>query len=149
VFCYAGSVLFRSCLVILSFLGCAAAMAEEDVPVRRDWVRIRSVISEQIEAFRRDDGQAAFSYASPGIREVFGTPGNFMEMVKTAYPAVYRPVSFTFLESTVMNGAPVQTVQISDNGGAVWIAIYTMQRQKDSSWKVNGCTLLPAKAVST
>ena len=52
---------------------------------------IRQVIENQLAAFQRDDGSEAFSYASPGIQRRFGTPDNFMAMVRSGYAAVYRP----------------------------------------------------------
>ncbi len=138
----------RFFLALLIVIGSSASPAAELVPAKQDWAQIRSVISGQIEAFRRGDGKAAFSYASPGIRETFKTPDHFIDMVRNTYPAVYRPASIAFLESSMVHGAPVQTVQISDSEGAVWIAVYTMQRQKDRSWKIHACQLLPAKAVA-
>ena len=35
---------------------------------------IREVISDQIAAFEADDFATAFTFASPAIREIFGTP---------------------------------------------------------------------------
>jgi hypothetical protein len=69
-------------------------------------------------------------------------------MVKTSYPAVYRPASVAFVDAAVEDGIPIQVVQFSDGAGVVWIGIYTMQRQPDKSWKVNGCELVPGTAVS-
>lgn len=59
---------------------------------------IRSVITAQLDAFQADDGLQAFHYAAPTIRQQFKTVANFMHMVKTAYPAVYRPRSVMFSE---------------------------------------------------
>ena len=72
-----------------------------------------------------------------------------MRMVKTGYPAVYRPTTVAFVDTAVEDGIPIQVVQFSDSAGAVWIGLYTMQRQPDKSWKVNGCELAPGKAIST
>ena len=57
---------------------------------------IRDVIERQLQAFLRDDGTAAFSYASPHIQGIFQTPENFMAMVKNGYQPVYRPQAVTF-----------------------------------------------------
>lgn len=35
---------------------------------------IRNVILAQLEAFKADDGTAAFSFAAPEIRKIFRTP---------------------------------------------------------------------------
>jgi hypothetical protein len=136
-----------ACLLLLAALGTAWAQPAYK-PTKADWNSIRKVIQAQIDAFREDKGELAFSYAAPGIREQFKTAENFMRMVKTSYPAVYRPASVAFVDAAVEDGIPIQVVQFSDGAGVVWIGIYTMQRQPDKSWKVNGCELVPGTAVS-
>jgi Domain of unknown function (DUF4864) len=114
-----------------------------------DRAAIRSVITRQIEAFRRDDAAEAFALASPGIQGAFGTPENFLRMVRDSYQVVYRPASVTFLEAVLVDNEVVQKVRLSDGSGAVWLALYPMQRQKDGSWRTNGCQLLPLDSIST
>lgn len=67
-----------------------AAAPAADVPPA-DTAAIRAVITEQLDAFARDDAPRAFALASSGIRERFGSPGVFMDMVRAGYPVVYRP----------------------------------------------------------
>ena len=107
-----------------------------------DLAEIRAVIHRQIDAFRRDDAKGAFALVSPDVQEAFGTPERFLEAVRTAYRPVYRPVALSFLDLIVMGGDVVQQVQITDGGGALWVAYYAMQRQKDGSWRTNGCHLV-------
>jgi Domain of unknown function (DUF4864) len=107
-----------------------------------DLAEIRAVIHRQIDALRRDDAQGAFALVSPGVQEAFGTPERFLEAMRTAYRPVYRPVAVSFLDLVTMGGDVVQQVQITDGGGALWIAYYAMQRQKDGSWRTNGCHLV-------
>lgn len=102
---------------------------------------IRTVIEAQLDAFARDDADKAFSYAAPPIRTMFGSAANFMRMVKTGYPVVYRPVSVTFLKPEVIDGEIMQAVQMSDDAGQVWVAHYRMLRQKARPWLINGCQL--------
>lgn len=137
-----------ACLLLLAAGGTAWAQADYK-PTKADWNSIREVIQAQIDAFREDEDELAFSYAAPGIREQFKTAENFMRMVKTGYPAVYRPATVSFVDSAVEDGIPIQVVQFSDSAGTVWIGLYTMQRQPDKSWKVSGCELVPGKAIST
>jgi uncharacterized protein DUF4864 len=144
----AACVCALACLFLLAASGTPWAQSDEK-PTEADWSAIRAVIRAQIDAFREDQDELAFSYAAPGIREQFKTAENFMRMVKTGYPAVYRPASVAFVDASVEDGVPVQAVQFSDNAGMVWIGIYTMQRQPDKSWKVSGCVLVPGKATST
>jgi hypothetical protein len=127
----------------LALAGPAGALEEGEV------AEIRAVIHRQIDAFRRDDAHGAFALVSPGVQQVFGTPERFLETVRMAYRAVYRPASVAFLDLVVMGGDVVQPVQVTDPGGAVWVAYYAMQRQKDGSWRTNGCHLVqPNRTIS-
>ena len=56
---------------------------------RSDRDAIRTIIQAQLDAFRADDADAAFSFASPNIQQRFGDPSQFMRMVKTGYAPVY------------------------------------------------------------
>jgi len=115
-----------------------------------DLAEIRAVINRQIDAFRRDDAQEAFKLVSPSVQETFGTPERFLDVVRVSYHAMYRPAAVTFLGLTVMGDDAVQRVRITDRSGAVWVAYYAMQRQKDGSWRTNGCHLVqPSKSIST
>lgn len=107
----------------------------------RDAAAIRSVIEAQLNAFAKDDAALAFSYAAPEIQSQFGNAQTFMRMVKTGYPAVYRPASVTFLKPERAEDETWQAVQLSDAEGQVWIASYRMQLQKSKLWRINGCTL--------
>jgi hypothetical protein len=128
--------------LILAFLvfGCAAASPAADVSAE-DARAIRAVITEQLDAFARDDGARAFSLATSGIRERFGTPETFMAMVRTGYPVVYRPQSVQFEPPAVVDGEVIQPVRMTDADGQAWIAFYPMQRQADGAWRINGCQL--------
>jgi hypothetical protein len=111
---------------------------------------IRQVIERQIDAFRRDDARGAFALASPGVQESFGTPERFLEAVRVAYRAVYRPARYAFDELVVMGPDAVQRVALTDGAGVTWLAYYAMQRQRDGSWRASGCRLVqPAKTLST
>jgi hypothetical protein len=114
-----------------------------------DLGEIRAVINRQIEAFRRDDARGAFALVSPGVQDTFGTPERFLDVVRMAYRAVYRAAHLSFLEPMVIGGDVVQQVQITDRAGGVWVAYFSMQRQKDGSWRTNGCHLVqPARVIS-
>jgi hypothetical protein len=117
-------------------------------PQPADWMRIRVVITAQLAAFQRDDANAAYSFAAPGIRSQYRTPGEFMRMVRTGYKAVYRPRSVRFLNHFIVAGQPVQPLQIINDEEQLTVAYYVMQRQKDGSWKIAGCSLKGAAATS-
>lgn len=109
---------------------------------------IRAVISAQIEAFRTDDAVAAFSYASPGIRSMFGSEDRFMKMVKSGYPSVYRASNVVFGELEPYRGGFRQEVHLTGPSGKSWVASYTLERQPDGSMKITGCVLRQSDETS-
>jgi len=117
-------------------------------PQQEDWSTIRGVISAQLAAFQRDDAKTAYSFAAPEIRNQYRTPHEFMRMVRTGYKAVYRPRSVRFLHHFIVAGQPVQPLQIINAEQQLTVAYYVMQRQKDGSWKIAGCSLKGASATS-
>lgn len=110
---------------------------------------IRGVISQQLKAFQADDGNLAFSFASPVIQGKFGDPGTFMEMVRAAYDPVYRPIEVEFQGLDMTSGVPVQHVVVVDRAGKAWMAHYEMTKMDDGSWRISGCWLEPLPDVST
>jgi len=110
---------------------------------------VRAVIEAQIDAFRRDDAARAFSLATPGIRETFGSAENFLAMVRASYGVVYRPKSVLFETPQLIDGELLQPVRLTDAEGRGWIAIYPMQRQPDGSWRTNGCQLARLAGTET
>jgi hypothetical protein len=133
----------RKALALLLLVLAAAAHAGTGRVTHADAAEIRAVIHRQIDAFRRDDARGAFALASPGVRQAFGTPERFLEVVRMAYRAVYRPTAVSFMEMRILGGDVVQPVQVTDRAGNVWLAYYAMQRQADGSWKTSGCHLVP------
>jgi Domain of unknown function (DUF4864) len=136
--------------IFLLCLALAAPAAAQPAVTVEDLAEIRGVINRQIDAFRRDDAQEAFALVSPGVQQTFGTPERFLDVVRVSYRAVYRPATVAFLGLTVMGHDAVQQVQITDRAGGIWLAYYAMQRQRDGSWRTNGCHLVqPAKTIPT
>jgi hypothetical protein len=122
-----------------SFFGLYAQTVE---PLRPDdRAAVRLVIEGQLAAFAADDAEQAFSYASETIQATFMTARNFMDMVRIAYPVVYRPASLSFQVPVTKNAEVWQAVQMRDAMGVDWMALYTLKRQADGVWKINGCVL--------
>lgn len=130
-----------------ALLAFAVGAAAQDLE-RHEVGAMQRVIDAQLEAFARDDEQQAFSLASPGIQERFGTAATFVRMVREQYAVVYRPASRAFLRPVVEEGTVIFPVQMSDRAGRVWVALYTMQRVA-GEWKVAGCQLVPGAATAT
>jgi hypothetical protein len=129
------------------FIGAARVHAE---PVTAEDVKaVRAVVEAQLAAFAADDAKRAFSYASPSIREMFGTPDRFMAMVRAGYPVVYRPAGVIFLNPVWVEGQLFEGVQLTDADGSVWLATYRLERQPDRSWRISGCDVQPSSGKMT
>lgn len=105
---------------------------------------IRETVEGQLQAFRRDDASSAYGFAAPNIQQMFPTQDVFMQMVRQGYPPVYRSKSFTFEAPREIGGTIGQEVRIVDEEGGNWLALYTMEKQPDGSWKISGCRLIKA-----
>jgi hypothetical protein len=113
-----------------------------------DRAEFQRIITGQIDAFRADDGARAYSYAAPSIRRLFSSPDIFMRMVRQGYQPVYRPQSFRFGEAALDPlGRPAQRVTVVGPDGKTYEALYSMERQPDGSWRIDGCTLLEFPGV--
>jgi hypothetical protein len=128
-------------LLLSIFLLAPEVRAQQVAPA--DAEQFQRIISNQITAFRADNGFAAYSYAAPAIKRIFPSPEIFMDMVRKGYRPVYRPIRFEFgdVEKDVQ-GRPTQQVTIIDENGKAWSALYVFERQPDGSWKIIGCSLV-------
>lgn len=101
---------------------------------------IQAVISEQIAALQADDFETAFSYASPGIKQLFGGPERFGQMVVEGYPMVWRPAEVRFSGIEERAGRTIQNVLVKDQDGALHVLEYAMVRT-DQGWQIDGVML--------
>jgi hypothetical protein len=101
--------------------------------------QIQAVVQAQLKAFAADDAVLAFSYATPRIRKAFGNADMFLAMVRASYPMVYRPASVAFFKPEKLDGVWVQRAQMSDELGVLWQVTYALERQRNKSWRINGC----------
>jgi Domain of unknown function (DUF4864) len=129
-------------IVVALFLYMSAFSALADDIASVEKTEFQRIITAQIEAFRADNGNAAYGFAAPLIKQAFPTVDVFMGMVKQGYPQVYRPKSFEFTEAALDPvGRPTQKVFIVGPDGKNYIATYTMQKQDDGTWRISGCTI--------
>ena len=128
------------CLWCVASLSALSALAAEPLEPS-DRAAVRLVIEKQLAAFADDEAERAFALASPKIQEMFITARNFMDMVRIAYPVVYRPASLSFQVPYVEGDEVWQVVEMRDAQGMDWTAIYTLLRQADGVWRINGCVL--------
>ena len=124
---------------VASLCALSAGAAEPLEPGDRAAVRL--IIEKQLAAFADDEAEQAFAFASPKIQDMFVTARNFMDMVRIAYPVVYRPASLSFQVPYWENDEVWQTVEMRDAQGMDWTAQYTLLRQADGIWRINGCVL--------
>jgi Domain of unknown function (DUF4864) len=124
-------------VVLAAVLAFPAAAQEEP---------IRNTIQSQIEAFQADDFVRAFTYASPTIKQMFGTPENFGAMVKQGYPMVYRPAEVQMQDLREIAGNLWQRVRVTDQAGAGWYLDYMMVETAEG-WQINAVQLLPEPDV--
>lgn len=135
--------LIRRLTVLTAILlnGAACASADDSI-AQSDAAAIRQVIQSQMEAFKTDDWNAAFAYASPAIQTRFQSPQIFSQMVTQAYQPVYRPRGIQFREVQASEFGPTQEVFVVGPDGLSYLAYYTMEKQADGSWRINGCYLV-------
>lgn len=135
------------CIIVLLLTVVLPARADSLSPA--DEEAFRSIITDQIDAFRADDGARAYSHAAPMIRQAFPNPDVFMNMVRQGYQPVYRPKSYSFGKAGFSaSGRPIQRVTLVGPDGQTYEAIYTMERQPDGSWQINGCAIVRAPDIS-
>ncbi len=131
--------LLAACLAALALAGPVAADPAGDVRAAEALVR------NQIAAFSADDGERAFAFAAPEVRQKFGDAANFMKMVRQSYGAVYRPISLKFQPASFPagedGGVMLQAVEVTDANGGYWVATYQIERQTDGEWRIAGCAL--------
>jgi hypothetical protein len=89
------------------------------------------------------------SFAAPGIRAQFGTPDNFLRMVREGYAPLLEARHTQFLEGALIDGAAIQPLRLVLADNTVLVALYQMQQQQDGSWRIAGCVLAPSTVQAT
>ena len=129
--------MLRVCLLCLSLLALPAAAQEAP---------IQDTIRQQITAFEADDFAKAFTFASPTIHQLFGTPEAFGKMVREGYPMVWHPSDVTMMELRFIGGAFWQRVRVTDGKGQSYLMDYQMVEGPDG-WLINAVQMQKAPDV--
>lgn len=116
---------------------------------RSEWKAIEQVIEQQRTALIAGDGAKAIGFATPALRGQFGTPENFLRMVRGSYAALLDARATRFLEGAVIEGSVVQPLRLILSDNTVLVAIYQMEKQKDGRWRIAGCVLAPSTVQAT
>lgn len=108
----------------------------------------QTAITGQLEAFLSGDGSAAYSFAAPNIKRIFPTEDAFMRMVRTAYPQVNSPRSYSFGRAQMTGpGTLAQQVLITGPDGKEYEAVYTLALQEDGTFQITGVHLRAATTI--
>ena len=107
---------------------------------------IKSIVNQQLEAFKNDDFEKAYSFASPTIKKMFSSPEVFRKMVIGGYQAVYRPQSIKIGSVEITKGVATLKVYLVDPNGEFVTANYLMEQQEDGEWLIGGCILSKAES---
>jgi hypothetical protein len=136
--------------VALAICACAvAASAAESTLPAKDWKAIQKVIGDQRRALVAGDAEKAFSFASPAIRAQMSDALRFIEMVRNGYEALLTARSVQFLDGAVIDDVVVQPLRLVGRDDVVRVALYTMERQPDGSWRISGCMIAPSTSLAT
>jgi len=139
--------------LLLVALVAAPALAAPPAPAQTlpadDWNAIRQVIDDQLAALKAGDGATALAFAAPGIRAQFGTPENFLRMVRDGYAPLLAARYQAFLDGAVIDGATIQPLRLVMPDNTVLVALYQMQRQPDGLWRIAGCVIAPSTVQAT
>lgn len=133
-------------IVLALFVGLCVGLSLPAAAKDAKQTAIEAIISDQITAFQADDFARAFSFASPTIKGLFGTPQNFGAMVQRGYPMVYRPNSVRMLELREVDGQLWQRVMVTDQADTTHMLDYQVIETPDG-WQINAVQLLPQSGV--
>ncbi|MEM6727046.1 MAG: DUF4864 domain-containing protein [Pseudomonadota bacterium] len=128
--------LFAAVLIAVGLAGSAQAQDEG----------IQATITGQMEAFRADDFDRAFTFAAPNIKRAFGSSERFGTMVRNGYPMVWKNANVRYLELRELGGRLWQKVQIEDQQGAFHYLDYMMVETAEG-WQIGAVQFLPEPGV--
>ncbi len=102
-------------------------------------------VVKQLEAFRRDDYDTAYTFASEEIRTRFDRP-SFEAMVRGGYPEIARS-TFASVTGTELrpDGSAHVTIKIRGANGQTVEALYELVWQ--GAWKINGVATRPDTGI--
>lgn len=123
-------------------LGAAPAGAQDD---KERATAAAEPVVRQLEAFRRDDYDAAYTFASEEIQLQFDRL-RFEIMVKSGYPEIARSTLADVLGTELRPGGLAYVkVRIRGANGQTIEAVYELIWQ--GAWRINGVATRPASGV--
>lgn len=131
---------------LIAILGGYTVAAESDDVAQRK--AVRAVIEQQLKAFKDDDYEKAYSFAASSVKQIFASSEHFAQMVRSQYHPIFRSASYFFVRDDLTEGDAMQEVIITDDKGALWQAVYSLQKKADKPWKINSVLLAPYRGKS-
>lgn len=116
-------------------------------PAAAQEAQIQGVIRQQLNAFMVDDFATAFTFASPTIHAIFGSPENFGRMVAQGYPMVHRPGEVRMGDLSEERGLVWQRVEIFDRDGRKHLLDYQMVQTPEGVWLINAVEYLGSEGL--
>jgi len=132
----ASAVLLAALLALSPLAGGAAAQRDPDVD------EAGRVVMQQLDAFRRNDFQAAFTFASQTIHDLFDA-ARFEAMVRGGYPEIARSVRANIDGSKRGDAGELYLfLHVQGENGRAVEAVYEMVRE-GGGWRINGVVTRP------
>jgi hypothetical protein len=130
------AVLLAAGLASLLLAGGAAAQRDPDTD------EAGRVVLQQLEAFRRNDFEAAFGFASRTIHGMFDT-ARFEAMVRSGYPEIARSVRANIDGSKRGDAGELYLfLHVHGENGRAVEAVYEMIKE-GGAWRINGVVTRP------
>ena len=105
--------------------------------VSRVMEEVHLTISSQIEAFKKNDVEEAYTFAAPNIQAQFPNPDTFGLMVRNGYPIIWKPKSFKFVKFKDLGNKCIQRVLFKSYGGSLETYDYILEKN-NNLWKIAG-----------
>ena len=130
------SFFIKKVCIIALFISLLSTLvfADESETVMKE---VRYTISSQIEAFKENNIEKAYTFAAPNIQAQFSNPEVFGSMVKNGYPIIWRPKSFKFTKFQDFGNKSIQRVLFQSYDGGLETYDYILEKY-DDLWKIAG-----------
>ena len=98
---------------------------------------VHHTISSQIDAFKKNDVEKAYTFAAPNIQAQFPNPETFGLMVRNGYPIIWKPKSFKFVKFKNLGDKCIQRVLFQSYNGSLETYDYILEKN-NKEWKIAG-----------
>ena len=141
---YLISVLCATCIFYVNSV--FAESKEYNTPIEPPIQAIHEIISMQIQAFRENKPEIAYSFASDFIKSKFPSPTIFMAMVKGSYPMIWSPQKYKFVEQRSHASNVIQRVVFTDIDDSLYFFYYLMLKA-DTVWTIHGVYMVQSGGI--